>query len=101
MVYFVIGDEDTVLGFGMAGVAGRVARKAEEASAAFREALSSSEIGIVVITEETADLIRPEIEAYMFADRFPLVVEIPDRKGSLPGRPGIREMANAAIGVAL
>jgi vacuolar-type H+-ATPase subunit F/Vma7 len=34
MVYFAIGDEDTVLGFGMAGVAGRIAKNADDAQAA-------------------------------------------------------------------
>lgn len=101
MKYFAIGDEDSVLGFGMAGVEGRVARNPEEARSAFGEALAAAGTGIIVITEAAADLIRSEVDAYVFSERFPLVVEIPDRRGSLPGRPGIREMAAAAIGVAL
>ncbi|TFG82123.1 MAG: Vacuolar H+transporting two-sector ATPase F subunit [Spirochaetales bacterium] len=99
MKYFAIGDEDTVLGFGMAGVEGRIARNSDEASAAFREALSTSDIGIVIMTERTAETIRPEVDEYVFSERFPLLVEIPDRKGRLPGLPGVRELANAAIGV--
>ncbi|MFW6181604.1 MAG: V-type ATP synthase subunit F [Spirochaetota bacterium] len=101
MKYFVIGDEDTVLGFDLAGVGGRVARGAGEAQEAFSSALDDPDIGILVITERTADLIRTAVDRHQFTERFPLVVEIPDREGPLEGRPGIREMVNAAIGVKL
>jgi vacuolar-type H+-ATPase subunit F/Vma7 len=53
------------------------------------------------MTEHCADLIRSEVDEYMFSVRFPLIVEIPDRTGSAPGRPGIRELANAAIGISV
>jgi V/A-type H+-transporting ATPase subunit F len=101
MKYFAIGDEDTVLGFGMAGVDGRVARNADEAADAFREALGSRDLGIVIITEQVAAMIRPTIDEYVFSDRFPLIVEIPDRKGRLPTTRSVRELANAAIGIRL
>jgi len=38
--YFVIGDEDTVLGFGMAGVKGRAVAGVEQARSAFEEAIA-------------------------------------------------------------
>jgi len=101
MKYFAIGDEDTVLGFGMAGVAGRIAKDALDAQAALREALSAPDTGIIIMTERCADLIRSEVDAYMFSVRFPLIVEIPDRTGPAPGRPGIRALANAAIGISV
>jgi len=101
MKYFVIGDEDTVLGFHLAGVRGKVARDAAEAEAAFATALDDPDIGILIITERTADLIRAAVDRYQFTERFPLVVEIPDRRGPREDRPGIREMVNAAIGVKL
>jgi V/A-type H+-transporting ATPase subunit F len=99
MKYFAIGDEDTILGFAIAGVGGRIARNEEEAESAFREALSFSDIGVIIMTERTADLIRRLVDDYIFSERFPLLVEIPDRLGRLPGRPGMKELANAAIGV--
>lgn len=99
MKYFAIGDEDTVLGFGMAGVAGRVARNEDEAAEAFREALALRDTGVVIMTERVAGMIRPQVDAYLFSERFPLIVEIPDRNGHLPGSRGVREMADAAIGM--
>jgi len=101
MNYVVIGDEDAVLGFGMVGVQGHVARNPNEAEAAFRTALENRDIGIVIITERVAELIRPLVDDYMFTEEFPLIVEIPDRGGRIEGRPGLREMVNRAIGITL
>jgi len=101
MKYYVIGDEDAVLGFGMVGVQGRVAQDQKGAEAAFRHALEDSQIGIIIITERIASLIRTVVDRYLFRERFPLIVEIPDRLGPVEGRVGIREMVNAAIGIKL
>jgi V/A-type H+-transporting ATPase subunit F len=99
--YFVIGDEDTVLGFGMVGVDGRVAGSVAEAEAAFDAAVADTDVGIVVVTERAAELIRPRVDRYLFSDTFPLIVEIPDRTGRRSGRPTIRETVNTAIGIKL
>jgi len=101
MKYYVIGDEDTVLGLGMVGVRGKVVSGPQEAERAFRSALENKEIGIVVITERAAELIRPAIDRFLFTENFPLIVEIPDRMGPVSGRPSIREMVNTAIGIKL
>lgn len=101
MTYYVIGDEDSVLGFGLVGVAGREAGSAEEAREAFQAALREEEVGVLIIAEATAELIREEIDRFTFTEDFPLVVEIPDRRGKRAGRPGIRELAHHAIGIEL
>ncbi|PKL25895.1 MAG: Vacuolar H+transporting two-sector ATPase F subunit [Spirochaetae bacterium HGW-Spirochaetae-3] len=101
MKYFVIGDEDTVLGFGMVGVDGRVAGDVAEAEAAFDAATADPDVGILVVTERAAELIRPRVDRYLFSDTFPLIVEIPDRSGRMTGRPTIRETVNSAIGIKL
>jgi V/A-type H+-transporting ATPase subunit F len=101
MRYLVIGDEDTVLGFELAGVSGQVVQTAEEAQRAFEDALEDHEVGIVIITERIADAIRPIVDKYVFTASFPLIVEVPDRNGHPPGRPSIQEMVNTAIGIKL
>lgn len=101
MRYFIIGDEDTVLGFGLVGVQGQTAGSPGEAQRAFTLALEDKEVGIIIITERVAELIRPVVDRYVFTQSFPLVVEIPDRLGPIAGKPGIREMANQAIGIKL
>ena len=99
MKYAIIGDEDTVLGFGIVGVPGKVATNEAETRRAFEELRADTEVSIIIITERLASTIRPIVDRYLFTESFPLIVEIPDRHGRMPGRPGIKEMVNAAIGV--
>ena len=101
MKYAIIGDEDSILGFGILGVTGKIAADAQEAQQAFQEILKDKDTGIIIITERVADMIRPIVDKYQFTISFPLVVEIPDRKGVNPNRPGIKEMVNTAIGIKL
>ena len=101
MKYAIIGDEDTIIGFGILGVPGKIATNAEEAQRAFEATLQDKDTGIIIITERVADMIRPIVNKFLFTIGFPLVVEIPDRKGVKPDRPGIKEMVNAAIGIKL
>ncbi len=51
------------------------------------------------MTERVAQTIRGEVDEYLFSERFPLLVEIPDRSGRLEGRPDVRALASAAIGI--
>lgn len=97
----MIGDEDTVLGFGLVGVDGRTVTGEEDAREVFRTAIGrgDSEIGVVIITEPIADLIRTDVERFTFTSDFPLILEIPDRNGRAEGRPTLREVANQAIGI--
>ncbi len=101
MKYSIIGDDDAVLGFEMVGVSGRTVRDPEEAHRAFLAVLDEREVGIIIITERVADMIRPLVDRFLFTESFPLIVEIPDRKGRQPDRPGIRDLVNTAIGIRL
>ncbi len=99
MEYFVIGDEDTVLGFSLVGVSGIVAATADEAKGAWDKALEDKAHGVIIITEDAADLIRDTVDRYLFSESFPLVVEIPARSGKRG--PDLRELVNQAIGVSI
>ncbi|HBE04691.1 MAG: hypothetical protein A2096_01215 [Spirochaetes bacterium GWF1_41_5] len=101
MKYFVLGDEDTVLAFSLAGVYGQAVGNPEEADRAFTAVISDKNAGIIIITERIADLIRSRVDQYIFSSHFPLILEIPDRLGKMEGKPGIREMVNRAIGITL
>ena len=101
MDYYIIGDEDAVLGFRLVGVRGRTAANREEAENAFREALKNEQIAVIIITERIADLIRPLVDRFLFREKFPLLVEVQDRLGPMAGKPDIRTMVNQAIGIKL
>ena len=99
MRYFAIGDDDTVLGLGLAGVHGQVATGGEEAADVLRRVIGDGDTGIVIITETLADSIRSLVDRYTFTEEFPLILEIPDRHGRDEARPTLREVVNSAIGI--
>lgn len=101
MRFYVIGDESTVAGFGLVGVEGETVETVDEAREALRKAFSSSDVGIVVVTEKIAAQVRAEMEEYVFGHNFPLVIEIPDRTGPMEGRLSIRQMVRSAIGISV
>ncbi len=97
MDYFVIGDEDTVLGFSLVGVAGKVAHTKEEVEKALDYAFKKENTGIIIITISAANLVRHIVDEHIFSDEFPLVVEIPDSEH--PHGENLRELAQKSIGV--
>jgi len=99
MNFFCIGDEDTVLGFRLAGVEGRVAETITESREALKVATSMSDVGIIIITERVAQQIRTDVDKYVYGTDFPLIIEIPDRAGPLPERKPIPELVKQAVGV--
>lgn len=100
MQYFVIGDQDTVLGFSLVGVFGMQATNENEAREAWSKALEDKENGIIIITSDVADMIRSTVDRFLFSESFPLVVEIPASKGDGKQRD-LRALVNRAIGVSL
>ncbi len=100
MRYFVIGDEDTVLGFSLSGTPGIVATNEKSALEALKVALEDKNNAIIIITIDVADLIRKEVDRYIFSETFPLIVEIPNRATGGKSRD-LRKLVNDAIGVKL
>jgi V/A-type H+/Na+-transporting ATPase subunit F len=99
--YYVIGDEDSVLGFALAGVRGRTATTEQEVRDAFQSVLKDTDVGIIIMTEPAADTIRSTVDRYTFTSEFPLILEIPDRNGPSTDRPDVRTLVNQAIGINL
>lgn len=77
----VIGDEFASLGFTLSGVETTGVSGAEEIEKEFEEALKDKQVGIILITEEEADLIRDKVNEQKTEGELPLVVEIPSRSG--------------------
>ncbi len=101
MKVLVIGNPEAVLGFSLAGVNGQAASTADEVNQALDKALSSKEIGIVLITQDAAGLIEPRMEELRLRSTVPLVVEIPGPEGVRPGQPSLGEVVLRAIGIKL
>ena len=95
----VIADEDTVLGFSLAGVQGIIVSTEEETRNAFEQVTRRNDAGIVVITERVAQHIREAVDKWVIGGGQPLIVEIPDKQGPLEGRRTPHEFVKSAIGV--
>ncbi len=99
MKLMVIGHPEAVLGFLLAGVSGRVATTAAEVNQALDDALSTTDIGIILVTEDVAALIAPRMEQLKMHSTVPLVVEIPAPGGPPAGKPPLSEVVKRAIGI--
>ena len=95
----VIGNQDAVWGFALAGVRGQIVATADELNCALDAALADEEIGIVLVTEDVADLARRRVDTLRVSSAVPLVVEIPGPAGPRPDRPPLSEVIRRTIGV--
>jgi V/A-type H+-transporting ATPase subunit F len=101
MKVLVIGHPDAVLGFSLAGVGGRVAGTADEVNQALDEAQASKDLGIVLVTQDVAQLIPARMERLKLRSTVPLVVEIPSRGGAPEGEESLGDIVLRAIGIRL
>jgi V/A-type H+/Na+-transporting ATPase subunit F len=101
MKVLVIGHPEAVLGFSLAGVGGRVATNAAELNQALDEVQASRDVGIVLVTQDVAELIPERMEHLKLRSTIPLVVEIPSRGGVPEGQASLGEIVLRAIGIRL
>ena len=101
MKVLVIGHPEAVLGFSLAGVSGRVATNAAEVNLALDEVQASRDVGIVLVTQDVAQLISARMEHLKLRSTIPLVVEIPAQGGVPEGQESLGEIVLRAIGIKL
>ena len=101
MKVLVIGHPEAVLGFSLAGVSGRVATNAAEVNQALDEVQGSRDVGIVLVTQDVAELIPARMEHLKLRSTIPLVVEIPAQGGVPEGQQSLGEIVLRAIGIRL
>jgi V/A-type H+-transporting ATPase subunit F len=99
MKMLVIGHNEAVLGFSLVGVHGQAVTTAEQADQALDEALSASDVGIILVTEDVAELIQARMDQLKLRSTIPIVVEIPGPDGPRPDRPTLSEVIKRAVGV--
>ena len=99
MKVLVIGHPEAVLGFSLAGVGGQAATSAGEANQALDQALTSADIGIILVTQDVARTIQSRMDQLQLRSTIPLVVEIPGPAGVGPDQPSLSDVVLRAIGV--
>jgi vacuolar-type H+-ATPase subunit F/Vma7 len=101
----VIGDEDTVIGFGLAGIKhlSLIPDDLEdhEIKEAIKTYILNSEIGFVIITQKIAERVREDFEKIKAEKAlYPIFIELPDKTGELPERiDPIKVLIRRAIGM--
>jgi V/A-type H+-transporting ATPase subunit F len=101
MKVLVIGHPEAVLGFSLAGVSGRAATTADELNQALDEVQAAKDVGIVLVTQDVAQLIPARMERLKLRSTIPLVVEIPSRGGAPEGEESLGDIVLRAIGIKL
>ena len=97
--YLISSDRDTLAGMRFAGIRGCLVRTREEADEAFRRACSMKELAILAVTERVAELAPETMQSLRERNGLPVVVEIPDRFGSIHGENYLADRVQEAIGV--
>ncbi|HUH97568.1 MAG TPA: V-type ATP synthase subunit F [Anaerolineales bacterium] len=101
MKVLVIGHPEAVLGFSLAGVSGRVAATAQEVNQALDDAQASQDVGIVLVTQDVAEMIPARMEHLKLRSTVPLIVEIPAHRGAAESQSSLGEIVLRAIGIKL
>lgn len=95
----VIGNQEAVLGFALAGVSGTAAKTAEEAEQALDAAMAEGDLGIILVTQDISHLIEARMDQLKLRSTVPLVVEIPGPEGVSPDTPTLGDVVLRAIGI--
>jgi V/A-type H+-transporting ATPase subunit F len=99
MNFYVVADEDTVVGFRYAGVDGVIVDSPEQARRELdRLAAEKAEL-IVIVTERLANQVRERINTIRYEGELPLVVELPGPEGPDPNAPSLTKMIREAVGI--
>jgi V/A-type H+-transporting ATPase subunit F len=81
------------------GIPGGAAATAAEARHLLAQGRADPRVGLVLITERVAREIRGEVDAMRREGRPPLILEIPDLEGPLPGGQSLLDRLRALMGI--
>jgi len=96
----VVGDQDTVTGFALAGATySHIHTAGKETLAKLNEFFASGEIGLVLITHRVAEELGFDFRQMLRTKRLlPLVLRIPDKTGYMPKVDELREIIKRTVG---
>ena len=99
MDFFVIAEEEIVLGFGLIGIQGKTALTREEALTAFRYATDLPDLKVLILTEEISTTLDDVVVEWNMSGKFPLLVEIPGLQGRIAGKKTLVDSIREAVGI--
>ncbi|MDO6353632.1 MULTISPECIES: V-type ATP synthase subunit F [unclassified Caloramator] len=100
MKIFLISDShDTLVGMRLAGIKGVLVSSKEEGEVEFKRAIKDKEIGIIVLTERLASKIRHLVNEVKINQEMPLIIEIPNRQGSIRDDDYLVKYIKESVGI--
>ncbi len=100
MKSFLISDNrDTWVGLRLVGIDGVIVKDREGALKELKTAVKNQDIGILILTERIVDMVRDEYLEYKMQSSTPLLVEIPDRHGSIREYNAIKNYIRDSVGI--
>lgn len=97
--YLISDNVDTLVGLKISGINGVVVHSREEVLKVIDDLLKNKEIGIIIITEKIGLLIPDKLKEVKLSKFLPLIIEIPDRHGSIKEENSILTYIKEAIGL--
>jgi len=96
--FFVIADPRTYLAFALAGLPGGAAQTPEETRQLLARGRSDTAVGLIIITQRLAQEVQDEVDAARRERSVPLILEIPDLTGPVPGAAPLLTRLRALMG---
>lgn len=97
--FLISNNRDTWVGMKLVGIDGVMVRTRESALTEMKKAVKNQDIGILILTEKVVDMIRDEYLEYKIKSKTPLIIEIPDRKGSIREYNAIKDYIRDSVGI--
>ncbi len=94
----ISGNKDIIVGLRLSGISGVLAETTEEINESFDKAVSDSDMGIIILTEDIFDIIKDKVLEIKKSKSTPLMVTIPDR-GGLRDKNFIMKHIKESIGI--
>lgn len=111
MDYFIIGERELVLAFGLVGVKGVSVSDRTEALDAFNKVTGQSEElssvvsadipRVLILTEDVSVMLEEEITAWQLKGKLPLIVEVPPLEGKIKGKKSLSDSIREAVGISV
>ncbi len=100
MKSFLISDNrDTWVGMRLAGIDGVIVDTKENALKELKTAVKNQDLGILILTEKVVDMVRDEYMEYKIKSKTPLIIEIPDRNGTIREYNAIKNYIRDSVGI--
>lgn len=96
----VVGDEDTVAGFRLAGLARVLVHRNAAQTEGFIREMMMQDVGVIVITDRVAAQIRGLLDRLRREKGRvkTILVEIPDKRGPVESEDGLQKMIRRVVG---